>query len=77
MSVLMHEMLLCTCRTVTITETRTKQAKLFKETVLDLNIAWETSGVFSEDDRWTSSEPEVTYTGSMTLTTAPGMGRCG
>lgn len=58
------------CRTVTITETRTKTGQTLKGNGSGSNIAWETSGVFSEDDQWTSSEPEVTYTGLMTLTTA-------
>lgn len=62
------------CRTVTITETRTKTGQTLKGNGSGSNIAWETSGVFSEDDQWTSSEPEVTYTGSMTLTTAQAWG---
>lgn len=57
------------CRTVTITETRTKTGQTLNGSGI-FNITWDTSGVFSDDDPWTSSEPVVTYTGSMTLTTA-------
>ena len=77
MSVLMHEMLLCRAGLSQLLKPEQKQAKPLKGNGSGSNIAWETSGVFSEDDQWTSSEPEVTYTGSMTLTTAQAWGVAG